>query len=294
MKLAKAEAVYRPNILINGDFQVWPRGEIFSNIANQYTAAMWKLENANTQVSVVEKSSDIPEGVDCNYSIHIKDTGTLANIYFSQYLKNGLKGKYVLSFWYKSTSKMNSYIYDNGSAQLFMSENTNGIWKYKMLKINATNLTRICLIQDGCNGDFYLASVRLYSGEVDFNHIEEDEATALIRSQQYVYNVLNGESTYGFVADGYIVNSNLVRVFVDVPVQMKGTPTLTTSGTFEITNGDGGFSSEVSVFSVNNLFCSTNNISINIGGATGLPSTGYVVLRCNNNANGSFVLSCEP
>ena len=186
MKLAKAEAVYRPNILINGDFQVWPRGEIFSNIANQYTAAMWKLENANTQVSVVEKSSDIPEGVDCNYSIHIKDTGTLANIYFSQYLKNGLKGKYVLSFWYKSTSNMNSYIYDNGSAQLFMSENTNGIWKYKMLKINATNLTRICLIQDGCNGDFYLASVRLYSGEVDFKHIEEDEAIAQMRSQQYV------------------------------------------------------------------------------------------------------------
>ena len=191
MKLAKAEAVYRPNILINGDFQVWPRGEIFSNIANQYTAAMWKLENANTQISVVEKSSDIPEGVDCKYSIHIKDTGTLANIYFSQYLKNGLKGKYVLSFWYKSTSSMNSYIYDNGSAQLFMSENTNGVWKYKMLKINATNLTRICLIQDGCNGDFYLASVRLYSGEVDFKHIEEDDAIAQMRSESYLRIIPN-------------------------------------------------------------------------------------------------------
>jgi hypothetical protein len=54
MRLAKAEAIYRPNILINGDFQVWQRGDSVSVATSQkgYTADRWLLQNNRTDVPI--------------------------------------------------------------------------------------------------------------------------------------------------------------------------------------------------------------------------------------------------
>lgn len=54
MKLAKAEAIYRPNLLINGDFQVWQRGDSVSVATSQkgYTADRWLLQNNRTDVPI--------------------------------------------------------------------------------------------------------------------------------------------------------------------------------------------------------------------------------------------------
>ena len=54
MKLAKAEAIYRPNLLINSDFQVWQRGDSVSVASSQkgYTADRWLLQNNRTDVPI--------------------------------------------------------------------------------------------------------------------------------------------------------------------------------------------------------------------------------------------------
>lgn len=46
VKLLKQSAVSNPNLLINGDFQVWQRGESFNyNISNKYSADRWILSH---------------------------------------------------------------------------------------------------------------------------------------------------------------------------------------------------------------------------------------------------------
>lgn len=283
MRLAKAEAIYKPNLLINGGFKINPRGQSsYSTNSTSIvrTVAMWRVQAGTGNSSV---------------NVTVNDDGTLtvtnntsAMGYFVQAFHEPFEeGNYTASM--NLLSKTGSVSFTINDAMDSAQEINNGFNAF-----TGNGLPSRVTFYLGAGSGMKIQYCKLEHGNIATAYFEEDEATALIRSQQYVYNVLNGESTYGFVADGYIVNSSLVRAFVDVPVQMKGTPTLTTSGTFEITNGDGGFSSEVSVFSVNNLFCSKNKISINIGGATGLPSTGYVVLRCKNNASGSFILSCEP
>lgn len=54
MKLAKAEAIYKPNLLINGDFKIWQRGDSVSVASSQkgYTADRWLLQNNRTDVPI--------------------------------------------------------------------------------------------------------------------------------------------------------------------------------------------------------------------------------------------------
>lgn len=283
MKLAKAEAIYKPNLLINGGFKINPRGQSsYSTNSTSIvrTVAMWRIQagTGNSSITVTVNSDG---------TLTLTNNTSAMGYFVQAFHEPFEEGDYTASM--NLLSKTGSISFAINDAMDAAQEVNNG---FNAFTGNGSP-SRVTFYL-GAGSSMKIQYCKLEHGNIATAYFEEDEATALIRSQQYVYNVLNGESTYGFVADGYIVNSSLVRVFVDVPVQMKGTPTLTTSGTFEITNGDGGFSSEVSVFSVNNLFCSTNKISINIGGATGLPSTGYVVLRCKNNASGSFILSCEP
>lgn len=271
------------NLLINGGFKINPRGQSsYSTNSTSIvrTVAMWRIQagTGNSSITVTVNSDG---------TLTLTNNTSAMGYFVQAFHEPFEEGDYTASM--NLLSKTGSISFAINDAMDAAQEVNNG---FNAFTGNGSP-SRVTFYL-GSGSSMKIQYCKLEHGNIATAYFEEDEATALIRSQQYVYNVLNGESTYGFVADGYIVNSSYVRVFVDVPVQMKGTPTLTTSGTFEITNGDNGFSSEIGFFSINNLFCSTNKISINIGGATGLPSTGYVVLRCKNNANGSFVLSCEP
>ena len=58
-KLAKIESLYMPNLLINGDFQVWQRGESFSITKTGYTADRWGVykPDSETKTFSVAKSN---------------------------------------------------------------------------------------------------------------------------------------------------------------------------------------------------------------------------------------------
>ena len=96
MRLAKAEAIYRPNILINGDFQVWQRGEsiTLSNVSEtgyKYLADRWCRYFSSTS-SASETYEKVSNGM--KYT-----STTQPNATITQLLETGLKSgnKYTLS-----------------------------------------------------------------------------------------------------------------------------------------------------------------------------------------------------
>lgn len=72
--------ISNPNLLINGDFQVWQRGEKIENVSpNVYTADRWKNTKLNTQNLTVEK-------VNGGMKLSTTDSRTV----ITQYIEKGL------------------------------------------------------------------------------------------------------------------------------------------------------------------------------------------------------------
>ena len=96
MKLAKAEAIYRPNLLINGDFQVWQRGESITLANVSETGYKYLADRWCRYFSSTSSDSEIYEKV----SNGMKYTSTTSsNATITQLLETGLKSgnKYTLS-----------------------------------------------------------------------------------------------------------------------------------------------------------------------------------------------------
>lgn len=96
MRLAKAEAIYKPNLLINGDFEIWQRGEstTLSNVSEtgyKYFADRWCRYFSSTS-SASETYEKVSNGM--KYT-----STTSSNATITQFLETGLKSgnKYTLS-----------------------------------------------------------------------------------------------------------------------------------------------------------------------------------------------------
>jgi hypothetical protein len=97
------------NILINGDFQVWQRGETFSS-GDEYTADRWRVSSNSTG----QRSSLVPVGIDSVFSLAVTGVAAAPAIYTSVELplvgttaKSGVfkaNTDFTISYWVKATS----------------------------------------------------------------------------------------------------------------------------------------------------------------------------------------------
>lgn len=158
-------AVSNPNILINGDFQVWQRGTSFTNIENQYTADRWCIKNSKAKTSLVEKSTDVPSGQHMCQSIHLKEV-TEENSNLRYYFEKALKGTFTLSFWYKTSAAFNTYINDNGALQHLGKLTTLNTWSKAIFTFSATSLTFLSIVHTMSIGNTYITGVKLEVGDV--------------------------------------------------------------------------------------------------------------------------------
>ena len=206
------------NLLINGDFQVWQRGETHSNIANQYTADRWQIKNAKGNTSSVVKSTDVPSGVYFSNSIHITETLS-ENTYLRYNLEQALKGTLTLSFWYKTDVAFNSYIYDNGSLIHLGKSNATNEWTKCVFTFDATALTYMNIIHSISAGDVYIAGVKLEYGAVATPFVPRSYAEELISCYRFFY-AFNARlimfQYYNEFAEGNIY----------YPIKMRTTPSI--------------------------------------------------------------------
>ena len=161
--LANLPTISNPNLLINGDFQIWQRGESFSNISNKYTADRWMIKNAKSNTPLVEKSVATPPAEPMCQSMYIKDTVN-ENTYLAYNFEHAIKGTYTLSFWYLSTTQISTYTHDNGSYVKLMDIAACSDWKHVSVSFHANAVDFINIIHAMNAGECYITGVKLEVG----------------------------------------------------------------------------------------------------------------------------------
>ena len=174
-----------PNLLINGDFQIWQRKEEFTNISNAYCADRWQIKNATTTpTATVKKSVGVPDGQLMTQSMYLKETAN-ANTYLRYNFETPIKGTFTLSFWYKSSMPITSYVYDNGQSVKLMELETSGTWQRAMVYFTATSASYINVIHAMNIGECFIAGVKLEVGKKVTPFVPRNYTEELLACQRY-------------------------------------------------------------------------------------------------------------
>ena len=203
MKLAKAEAIYRPNLLINGDFQVWQRGESITLANVSETGYKYLADRWCRYFSSTSSDSEIYEKV----SNGMKYTSTTSsNATITQLLETGLKSgnKYTLS------ASVNDIIHImTFDGQVDKSE---GILSYAK---PATTIPHDRIMFSISNNDI-VNWIKLEQGSIATPFVPRLIAEETMLCQRYYYN-------------GYITlpMMNSYKAWYEFPVTMRATPAVT-------------------------------------------------------------------
>lgn len=268
MRLAKAEAIYRPNLLINGNFKSNQRGQSSynntgSSWTRKYTVDMWCLLGDNGAVSLTINEDD---------SVTIVNSST-SECYFAQMFDNLPEDDYTMSanvVSFTGTVKM----YPEGSMETAIIVN-NGI---NTITRNGTP-NGVSFRLDG-NSSVTLKWAKLEQGLFATVYYEEDEAIAQMRSSKYV-------RTYrGSIGIGSCTLAS--RVIVALPIDMIELPMLTPTNVSVNAAGVTSFTNDLTLGD-----SSTKDIVFLVCNFSGDPFTtgqsGTV-----NVQSGRIILSCEP
>lgn len=195
------------NLLVNGDFKIWQRGEAITvqgNGGKSYTADMWEIRNQrNSAAQMVHQKTDEGKGTGFRFP--------------------GL-GSMRIYQWFP-IEKMRQY---DGQ---YMTR----VWSVNKQVHSETFLLNLSASDGAIEGDkwrafYYLSNsddvlnyAALYPGKIAYPHVEEDDAIALLRCQGY-HRILPIQF-YGFANAG-------IQVFLEYIINMKDIPTVTlTNGT---------------------------------------------------------------
>ena len=148
-------------------------------------------------------------------------------------------------------------------------------------------------LADSTSNDWYITGIQMEIGTFDANSIPpfqfEDRATSLARCQRYCYQEDNSD-TYHNQVNGFFSSSTLFIGLLALPVALRSTPTLVTSGDYQ-TTGTGSLDAS-SLTIVDSTGTDLNKIQVRatVSGATAGQGT---VLRNKNDANAIFRLDSE-
>lgn len=176
-----------PNLLINGDFQCWQRGENFTFEANQetrYVADLWYVWGYQGRIYKRDVGIAIlSEAIICQCLEESLETGVT---YTLAYSIAGAKGYIHL---------VGGTPYDQG--RFIYTVNEGG---HDRIKIRVNNET--------------INYVYLYKGNIICEHQKEDYATALMRCQDYIrqYDNMIFNITYTYSNKKFIVEANYPKM----------------------------------------------------------------------------------
>ena len=137
----------------------------------------------------------------------------------------------------------------------------------------------------GTNGaTWYVTGVQLEPGTVATPFERRDYGRELILCQRYTY-VIRSNSAFTPYAVGHGTTTTSIRVMMQMPVTMRGTPTISTSGTFIVGFGNAATPASLAANSFNTVSfdCST----------TGVSAFGSYMLTDAGSNNSSITLSAE-
>ena len=190
---AVVDNLYRPNLLINGDFQINQRGQKVyeSKTAWTYTADMWRIKNKNGTGLTLTINED--------GTITIANANTIERGYLQQWLGNTLIGTHTLCCYVTSITGI-CFMGNNDEKVLNVGENH--------LSVNYSDGLTNFLISIMPNSSVTLKYVDLFEEPIAYPHIKEDYATALgkcTRYLQYIHGCV--PTTYAYTNCFYLFNT---------------------------------------------------------------------------------------
>lgn len=170
MKIAKVESVYRPNLLINGDFNVNQRGQ--SSYTGEsakvtYTLDMWYL-SASAYVSATINSDG---------SVTFTNSHPSSELSLSQSIGGELS--YPLTAVIKLQGEEPVSANFAAAGRVAISDDC-------AVQVMDDGNRHIFQIRCSAGKSITIEYAALYEGEVAFDHVPEDYATALMRCERYL------------------------------------------------------------------------------------------------------------
>ena len=133
---------------------------------------------------------------------------------------------------------------------------------------NTTNANRAAGIDSfysSTDNNFFLTGVQLEVGPVATEFEQEDISTTLAKCQRYCVN-LSPEDSNPYILDGAVHSSTVIVAILELPVEMRTTPTITLSGTASnYTTYEGGSARAVTAFAANGLSPKSGGINFTVG-----------------------------
>lgn len=263
LKIPKINSLYMPNLLINGDFQVWQRGKTLqvngTGGSIKYYIDLWASYTGDWE-------------------------GTLNKV------ENGVK---------INTSSANAYLLQNidhldleiGTQYIVVASINNTIYKITFkygidtpitehLSILKTNYDTFVNVRGLKNNDI-VNWVQLNEGLIEYKHIKEDYSIALLRCQRRLL-VLKG--SFG----GGNVYRNLVYLRIDLPTTIDVKPTISQYDIRFIIDGK----EEKSCSNLTIMNVTSNSIFINATVDQFLDGNDGKYARVSNDS--SITITCEP
>ena len=222
-----------PNLLINGDFDIWVRGTTFnvSNATNIYTADRWRFEGNAFTGSLVRNAftsgqTDVPDGPGY-YARWINDTSALAQQYTQRIETNPphkLSGQQVtFSCWLRSASGTiadGNLLWVGGSGNVGAITTTwakyTTTWTIPTQSATYYTVGFNCPANETLLGGVDIAHCQLEFGGVATTFKALTYAQEIAACQRYYYEADTGLSAYSTNA---VIGRNH-------PVQMRAIPTM--------------------------------------------------------------------
>lgn len=204
LKLQTVENSYVQNLLDNGDFQCWQRGESFTIVGDEafhYTADCWCVYASTGQTIAVKKTTD-----------GLQFSGTGAIMQRIPPLKVGAK----YTFLCRVDNDVKTLQITGGSytENSFLKYNKSGA--YEQLQIKS-------------NGNTKVGNARLWKGTTVYAIIEEDKSISLLRCRKKLY-AREIQLAYYYTTSGYDYYKALVdndfddKVTISIPSGKVGVP----------------------------------------------------------------------
>lgn len=217
MKLAKIESVYRPNLLVNGDFQINQRGQTSytsTDVQSSLTVDCWRIGGQAT----LTVNDD---------NVILSATGD-GESHLAQHIDKDLTGE-KLSVAVKVT---NDKVYTGTITVTDVEKEfiSDGQWMTVSAKYDSNRKGTQIYIKVRGGHSYSLEYVDAFKGSIVYPHIPEDYATSLLRCQEWVYGLITGD--YARLPLGHL-SSDMIQIPLPF-VNLKSYTSVIMNGDFDV------------------------------------------------------------
>lgn len=268
---AVRSAVSNPNLLTNGDFQIWQRGEEFTNcVTGNYYPDRWRYYASGITYCKLKK---VETGLEY---ISTKNEGGWAIIYqpLETELFNRIKGKIVTQSW--------------------LENNELRVKKIVIPEIWARDIINIPIARQEKT---VITNVKLELGSIATQFVPRLYAEELTLCQRFGISILGRiDANHSSIGIGFGISNTSVAIFVDLPTSLCDARNIAVNytGNFALTT-DMVVSTQIAVTSL--TLSNSNNSDkriLVIANASGMVTVGQLyLLRRNANSTANIFIDAE-